>query len=104
LEKNIYQNVPESRIKQGHNQLRYPAVMVGLFIAGLAYLSYKGWIDVKCVAIENSIRSTLTNVAVQAVHVLNNTASQFAAHSITIEAAGIPVAAAFGFMPGLKRG
>ena len=44
----------------------------------------------------------------QAVHALNNTASQFAAHSTTSEAAtGLPVAA-FGFMPclllGLKKG
>jgi len=34
-------------------------------------------------------------------HALNNTASQFAAHSSTIEAVGLPVAAGFGFMPGL---
>ena len=53
---------------------------------------------------ENATRSTLTNVAGQAVHSLNNTASQFAAHSTTIEAAGLPIAAAFGFMPGLMVG
>jgi len=32
------------------------------------------------------------------------TASQFAAHSNTIEAAGLPVGAAFGFMSGLILG
>ena len=53
---------------------------------------------------ENATRTTLTNVAGQAVHAFNNTASQFAAHSSTVEAAGIPVAAAFGFMPGLILG
>jgi hypothetical protein len=37
----------------------------------------------------------------KAVHALNSTASQFASHSSTIEASGLPVAAAFGFMPGL---
>jgi hypothetical protein len=31
-------------------------------------------------------------------------ASQFAAHSTTIESSGLPVAAAFGFMPGLMLG
>ena len=53
---------------------------------------------------ENATKTTLTNVAGQAVHALNNTASQFTAHSSTIEAAGLPVAAAFGFMPGLLFG
>ena len=52
---------------------------------------------------ENATKTTLTNVAGQAVHALNNTASQFTAHSSTIEAAGLPVAA-FGFMPGLMFG
>ena len=53
---------------------------------------------------ENTAKSTLSNVAGQAVHALNNTASQFAAHSSTIEAAGLLVAAAFGFMSGLILG
>ncbi len=37
-------------------------------------------------------------------HALNNTASEFAVHSSIVEAAGLPVAAAFGFMPGLMLG
>ena len=56
---------------------------------------------------ENATRATLTNVAGQVGHALNNTASQYyyiAAHSTTVEAAGLPVAAAFGFMPGLLFG
>jgi uncharacterized membrane protein (Fun14 family) len=39
------------------------AVVVGLFIAGLAYLSYKGLVNVKWVEIENATRTALTNVA-----------------------------------------
>ena len=46
-------------------------------------------------------QTTLTNVAGHLGHALNNTASQFVAHSTTVEAAGLPVAATFGFMPGL---
>ena len=53
---------------------------------------------------ENATKTTLTSVAGQVGHALNNTASQFAAHSTTVEAAGLPVAAAFGFMPGLMLG
>ena len=84
--------------------MKIAAVVVGLFVSGLAYLSYKGWIDVKWIEMENATRTTLTNVAGQAVHALNNTASQFAAHSAIIETSGLPVAAAFGFMPGLMVG
>ena len=84
--------------------MKIAAIIIGLFVVGLSYLSYKGWIDVKLMEMENATKTTLTNVAGQAVHALNNTASQFAAHSSTIEAAGLPVAAAFGFMPGLMLG
>ena len=80
------------------------AVVVGLFVAGLAYLSYKGWIDVKSMEMENATRTTLTNVAGQAVHVLNNTASQFATHSSTIATSGLPIGAGLGFVPGLMVG
>ena len=80
--------------------MKIAAVVIGLFVVGLSYLSYRGWIDVKWIEIENATKATLTNAAGRSVHALNNTASQFAAHSTTLEAAGLPVAAAFGFMPG----
>ncbi len=64
--------------------------------------------NVKWTEIENATKTTLTNVEGEAVHALNNTASQFAAHSTSVEGAGRPVAAAFRFMPrrmlGLERG
>jgi uncharacterized membrane protein (Fun14 family) len=84
--------------------MKIAAVVVGLFVAGLAYLSYKGWIDVKWVAMEDASRSTLTNVSEQAVNALNNTATQFAAHPSTLATSGLPVAAMFGFVPGLMMG
>ncbi len=84
--------------------MKIVAIVIGLFVIGLSYLSYKGWIDVKWMEMENATKTTLTNVAGQAVHALNNTASQLAAHSNTVEVAGLPVAATFGFMPGLVLG
>jgi uncharacterized membrane protein (Fun14 family) len=39
--------------------MKIAAVIVGLFVTGLAYLSYKGWVDVKWTAMENATRSTL---------------------------------------------
>src|SRR5262249_22156877 len=62
--------------------MKIAAVVVGLFVAALAYLSYKGFIDVKWIAMENVTRSTLTNVAGQAVHELNNTANTICSTSI----------------------
>jgi uncharacterized membrane protein (Fun14 family) len=60
--------------------MKIAAVVIGLFVAALTYLSYRGWVDVKWVAMEDASRSTLTNVSEQVVNVLNNTATQFAAH------------------------
>ena len=58
--------------------MKIAAVVVGLFVAGLAYLSQRGWIYVKWTAMENATRSTLANVTTQAIHTFNYTASQFA--------------------------
>ena len=76
--------------------MKIAAIVIGLFVVGLSYLSYRGWIDVRWIEMENATKTTSTNVAGQAVHV-----SQFAAHSTITEATGLPVAATFGFMPGL---
>ena len=84
--------------------MKIAAVVIGLFVAALAYLSYKGWIDVKWAAMENASRSTLTNASEQVVHVLNNTATQFASHPSVVATPGLPVAAMFGFLPGIMMG
>jgi uncharacterized membrane protein (Fun14 family) len=84
--------------------MKIAAVVIGLFVVGLPYLSYGGWVDVRLVEIENATKGTLTNIAGQVGHALNNTASQFAANSIPMEASGLPIAAAFGFIPGLMIG
>ena len=49
-------------------------------------------------------KATLTYVVGRVVRALNDTASQFVAHSTIVEAVGLPVAAAYGFMPGLMFG
>ncbi|MGB8935682.1 MAG: FUN14 domain-containing protein [Candidatus Nitrosopolaris sp.] len=73
-------------------------------MVGLSYLSYRGWIDVKWVAMEGASRRTLTNVSEQVVNALNNTATQFASHPSTLATSGLPVAAILGFVPGLMMG
>jgi uncharacterized membrane protein (Fun14 family) len=84
--------------------MKVAAVVIGLFVAALAYLSYRGWVDVKWVAMEDASRSTLTNASEQVVNALNNRATQFASHPSTVAASGLPVAAVVGFVPGLMIG
>ena len=83
-------------------EMKIAAVVIGLFVAALAYLSYRGWVDVKWVAMEDVSRSTLTNASEQVVNAL--TATQFASHPSAVAASGLPVAAVFGFVPGLMMG
>jgi uncharacterized membrane protein (Fun14 family) len=85
--------------------MKIAAVVIGLFVVGLAFLSYRGWVDVKWVAMENTSRSTLMNPSEQVVHALNNTVTQFSAHpSTTLTTSGLPIAATFAFVPGLMVG
>jgi uncharacterized membrane protein (Fun14 family) len=84
--------------------MKIAAVVIGLFVVGLAYLSYRGWVDVKWAAMEDASRSILTNASEQVVNALNNTATQFTLHPSTVAASGLPVAAMFGFVPGLIIG
>ena len=71
--------------------MKIGAVVIGLFVAGLAYLSYRGWVDVKWTAMEDASRNTLTNASEQVIHAFNNTATQFAAHPSTLTASGLPI-------------
>jgi uncharacterized membrane protein (Fun14 family) len=84
--------------------MKIAAVVIGLFMAGLVYLSYRGWVAVKWVAMVDASRSTLMNASQQVVHLFNNTATQIASHPSTITASGLPLAATFGFVPGLIMG
>ncbi len=79
-------------------------LVVGLFVSAFVYLAYKGFIDVKWVAMENATRSTLISAAGQTVHTLNNTATQFTTHPSVMTASGLPIAAMFGFVPGVIVG
>jgi uncharacterized membrane protein (Fun14 family) len=84
--------------------IKLAAIIVGLLVIALSYLSYKGWLDVKWISIETSAKSTLSDITDQAIHALNNTASHFQAHPAAIGSVGLPTAAAFGFIPGLFFG
>jgi uncharacterized membrane protein (Fun14 family) len=84
--------------------IKLGAIIVGLFVVALSYLSYKGWLDVKWIPIGSTAKSTLADITNQAIHALNNTASHLQAHPAAIGSVGLPTAAAFGFIPGLVFG
>jgi uncharacterized membrane protein (Fun14 family) len=84
--------------------MKIAAVVIGSFVIALAYLSYRGWVDVKWVAMEDASRSTLTDASEQVVHALNNTATQFASHPSAVATSRLPVVAMVGFVPGLMMG
>jgi uncharacterized membrane protein (Fun14 family) len=84
--------------------MKIAAVVVGLFVAGLAFLAYKGWIDVKWTAMEISTSSTLENVTTKLMHTVTDTASQISTHSPTIASSRLTLAAGIGFVPRLMFG
>ena len=84
--------------------IKLAAIILGLFVVALSYLSYKGWLDVKWIPIENAAKSTLTDITNQAIHALNNTSSHFQTHPSAIGSVGLPVSTTFGFIPGLVFG
>ena len=84
--------------------MKIAAVVIGLSVAVLSYLSYGGLIDVKWIAMENITRSALKNVSGQVVHAFNNTGTHFAAHPSVVSTSGLPIATAVGFVPGLLMG
>jgi hypothetical protein len=63
--------------------------------AALAYLSYKRFVQVKSLVVENAIRTGFTSSDGHSVHAHNNIASQFAANPSVVEALGFPITAEF---------
>jgi len=48
--------------------MKIDAIIIGLFVIGLGYLSYRGWVDIKWAAMEDASRSTLTNASEHNLH------------------------------------
>lgn len=80
------------------------AVIIGAFILGLAFLSYKGWITANWPAIQSQTQSFAYNASAQVMNMINNTASKFAAHPSLAHAEATPISAAIGFSTGFVLG
>ena len=83
--------------------IKIAAVIVGLFIAALAYMEYRRIIDVNWAKLQALSQNVLTWVANAIVHVSNNIG---AGHTGALSNLGIPLAssASAGFALGMVRG
>jgi hypothetical protein len=73
-------------------------------VLGLAYLSYRGWIDVHWRTVEEQTQSAMYIASHTAIQVLNDTGSKFVTHPAMFESQTLPIAAVFGFIPGMVYG
>ena len=85
--------------------IKIAAIIIGAFILGLAYLSYRGWINVQWQIVEDQTRQMAYNGSAQVLHIINDTASKFATtHSSLAAAQAMPISASVGFMTGIFLG
>jgi uncharacterized membrane protein (Fun14 family) len=83
--------------------IKIVAVIIGLFIAALAYLEFQRIIDVNWTKLQAVLQNGLTWVADLIIHIANNIG---AGHTGALSNLGIPLAssASAGFVLGLVRG
>jgi uncharacterized membrane protein (Fun14 family) len=84
--------------------VKFAAIIVGLFVLGLAFLSYRGWITANWNTIQNQAQSFAYNASAQVMNMINDTASKFAVHPSLAHAEAIPISAAIGFTAGFFLG
>ena len=84
--------------------VKFAAIVVGVFVLGLAFLSYRGWITTNWNTIQDQTQSFAYNASAQVLVALNVTASKFAAHPSLAHAEATPISAAIGFTAGFALG
>jgi uncharacterized membrane protein (Fun14 family) len=80
--------------------------VLGCFFGGLAWLSYKGLVQVNWNNMANQTQAALTDAATKAMTIMNHTSQQLQ-HSGAAEVTAanlLPVAAGIGFIPGFIYG
>ncbi|HXP51629.1 MAG TPA: FUN14 domain-containing protein [Bacteroidia bacterium] len=83
--------------------IKFAAIIDGLFVLGLAFLSYRGWITANWNTIQDQTQSFAYNTSAQVLHIVNDTASKFAAHP-SLAGEATPISAAIGFTTGFALG
>jgi len=57
--------------------IKIAAIIIGAFILGLAYLSYRGWISIQWHIVEDQKKQMAYNASAQVLHIINDTASKY---------------------------
>ena len=83
--------------------IRLAAIILGAFLLGVAYLSYRGWIDVHWQTLQNQAMTGMMNATQMASHYIESTAAQVSQHPI-LQGEGVAITATIGFIPGLLWG
>ncbi len=83
--------------------IKFAVIIDGLFVLGLAFLSYRGWITANWNTIQDQTQSFAYNTSAQVLHIVNDTASKFAAHP-SLAGEATPISAAIGFTTGFALG
>lgn len=78
------------------------AIVIGVFVLVMMYLSYKGWISANWDTIETQTKQMAYNATTQAANMINEAASKLQDHSMTT--AATPIAGGIGFIIGLGLG
>src|SRR5262249_31152484 len=71
--------------------LKIGAIIVGLFVLGLGYLSYRGWINVNWAATESGTRQALVSAVNQTALIVKHMSTQFAAQHISSDISCTPI-------------
>ena len=83
--------------------IKLAAIILGAFLLGVAYLSYRGWIDVHWQTLQNQAMTGMINATQMASHYIESTAAQVSQHPI-LQGEGVAITATIGFIPGLLWG
>ena len=85
--------------------VKFAAIVVGLFVLGLAFLSYRDWKTANWNTIQDQTQSFAYNASAQVLHMVKDTASKFVFANTHPSLAGeaTPISAAIGFALGVRR-
>jgi uncharacterized membrane protein (Fun14 family) len=84
--------------------VKFAAIIVGLFVLGLAFFSYRGWITANWLAIESQTKNMAFNASAQVLQMVNDTASKFTLYPLLAHTEATPISAAIGFSAGFIFG
>lgn len=84
--------------------IKLAAIILGAFFLGLAFLSYKGWINANWNVIQNQTHGGMMNASQAAQQYIQSTIQHMCTHPAVLQGQGLTIVATIGFLPGLIWG